>query len=328
MSLTEPRQLATINSLRSYIDSTHDLSIKRKGDLIKDLNRKKEQLIASVTNTLSSCRDSESVLYHRWIGTSNKVAHDHLEEYNKYLKDQHDRGSEIIGHINAMNNFEQLNKYESNTIAPYLDSLKAMCNKYSQKIIVDETPTPVPLIQSSPQTIQSATSIQPTSYAPYIMATKVVQAPPVKVVQPTQVIQATPVRVVQPAQVVPVSPVRVVQPTQVVPVSPVRVVQPTQVVPVSPVRVVQPTQVIKATRVRVVKPTQSKQPVYVTGVPNKRKGVHKGVLIENYSSKASRTLALSKDTVVNVLKYKGDWAYVETNDGHKGYVSKHFIRIV
>ena len=308
MSLTEPRQLANINSLRTYIDSTHNLSIRQKSDLIKDLNRKKEQMIASITSALSACRDSEAALYNRWIGTSNKIAHDHVEEYNKYLKEQHDRGSELISQINAMNNFDQLNKYEVTTIDPYLDSLKTMCTKYSQKVIPEERNEPVQLIQPSPQTVRSVSSIQPMTYSQYQV--------PVR----TQAVQMGPS-----VQLVPVSPPPakaslervMLQSSPVVQATPVRVVQAAPVVQNIPMTIGQPKQLVVQgqtgkTRVVTVAPVKS--------------GVHKGVIIEDYSSKAPGTLNLTKDTLVTVVKYEGDWALVETNVGQRGYVSRHFIR--
>jgi hypothetical protein len=322
MSLTEPRQLANINSLRTYIDSTHNLSIRQKSDLIKDLNRKKEQMIASITSALSACRDSEAALYNRWIGTSNKIAHDHVEEYNKYLKEQHDRGSELISQINAMNNFDQLNKYEVTTIDPYLDSLKTMCTKYSQKVIPEERNEPVQLIQPSPQTVRSVSSIQPMTYSQYQVPVRTqavqmgpsvqlvpVSPPPAKaslervMLQSSPVVQATPVRVVQAAPVVQATPVRVVQAAPVVQNIPMTIGQPKQLVVQGQTG---------KTRVVTVAPVKS--------------GVHKGVIIEDYSSKAPGTLNLTKDTLVTVVKYEGDWALVETNVGQRGYVSRHFIR--
>ena len=326
MSLSDPRQLANINGLRSYIDSTHTLSIRQKGDLIKDLNRKKENMISSITAVLTSCRDSEAVLYNRWIGTSNKLAHNHLEEYNTYLKDQHDRGTEIISQINAMNNFEQLNKYEVNTVDPYLDSLKTMCGKYSQKIIKDEA---IPLIQSSPD-------LQSVTYSPYNMPVRTAVSAPVMAVAPSPVtvIPTTPVASPVPVRFVQATPVRVVQSAPVVRATPVRVVQPAPVVQATPVRVVQPapvyTQPFQSVRVgeprAVVLQNKAGERRIVTATPVGPRGVHRGVIVQHYSSRAPGTLNLPKDTIVNVIKYEGDWALVETTAGHEGYVSRHFIR--
>ena len=321
MSLTNPQQLANINSLRSYIDSTHNLGIRQKADLVKDLNRKKEQLIASVHNALSACLDSESAMYSRWIGTSNKAAHDHLEEFNTYLKEEHERGSELISQINAINNFEQLNKYEISTVDPYLQNLKTKCNAYTQKVISEQR-VAVPLIQTSPRVVQTV----PVSYAPYNLP---VRAAPV-------VVPVTPSASPRPVRVTPVVPFST-QPIRVAPVvraGPVKVTPvnvPFQPGPVdvrpSPmmsqtgsVQVGQPRDVVlqnKAGERRVVRAAPVK--------PTKR-GVHEGLIIQDYSSRAPGTLTLAKDTKVNVLKYEGDWAMVETNNGHTGYVSRYFIR--
>ena len=92
MNISEHQQLANIDSLRSYVDSAYTLGIKQKGDLVKDLNNKKEELISSVSRTLADCKKSERVWYNRWINTDSKEAHDKLEEYNRELKDQHDEG--------------------------------------------------------------------------------------------------------------------------------------------------------------------------------------------------------------------------------------------
>ncbi len=164
MATLDPQQLANIDSLRSYIDSTSDLGIRQKSDLIKDLNKKKEQMIDSVNNTLSACRDAESVLYNRWINTDNKIAHNKLEEYNRYLKEHHDKGSDIIGQINATKNFEQLNRIEITSVNPFLVAVKSTCDTYARHEALTQTrfvPAPVTLIHPSPQAIRSVSTIQP-----------------------------------------------------------------------------------------------------------------------------------------------------------------------
>ncbi len=311
MNSLDPQQLANINSSRSYIGSTQNL-IRRKSDLVRDLNDKKEKLIESINIELGACTSAESIMYSRTTISSDKHSHNRLEEYNNYLKDQHDRGSDLIGQINAAKNFEQLNRVEDTILNPYLRTVKSTCDTYARQSTYD-----VP--------VQSFAA----PYAPVnvVRAAPVYPASPTMVrVQPVNVVRVQPVNMVRAA---PASPTMVrVQPVNMVraaPASPTMVrVQPVRSVPVNMVRAapasptmvrVQPVNVVRAAPVNVIRaPPIPYRPAYQATVTH------------DYMSGAHNTITVKQGTVVTVLKEDGDWNWVKTPDGVTGYVSRHYLR--
>jgi hypothetical protein len=364
---SNPQQLANINSLRSYIDSTNDVSIRQKSDLIKDLNNKKEEMIDKINNVLSSCRNKEAMLYDRWINTDNKEAHTKLEEYNKYLKDQHDKGSDIIGQINASKNFQQLRQVELTLVDSFLAAVKTTCDNYTNHEILNQpavsqtgsvTTIATPLIKSSSSEMnRSVSTIQtiptagtnntyitgPSSPAPvrtssssvvHHIYTPPASSPPTRVVtvpSPPQTVvvhqaPSPPPRTVVMRQAPSPTVVRTVRstPVQTVPVRTVQV-QPVRTAQVQPVRStpVQPVAVVQTPRPA---SPRAGRAVMVTSPTPRRTGIYDARVVQDYTSGAPGTLTLKKDTVVRVINYYGDWARVETRDGHNGYVSRFFLR--
>ena len=342
MSSFDPQQLANIDSSRSYIGSTQEL-IRKKSDLVKDLNNKKEQLIDSITFALGACKDAESVLYNRTIGSSSQDAHDRLEEYNNYLKDQHDKGSEIIGQINAAKNFDQLNRVEIAVLKPYLSTVKETCDAYARHEIAEPTPlideptmvatrttevraAPIPMgaapmgYYPSQMGMTQPMMSQPMMTQPMMMSQPMVPVRPVQIQQPVQV---------RPVTVVPGPPVSP-PPVRTATVVPLQVQDPRQVtmvrpgygartVSVTPVQVQQPRQVIRL-------PSGKMVAVSPAPIPLGNRPAYQARITHDYISDAPNTITVRRDTVVTVLKEEGDWAWVRTDQGVSGYVSRHYIR--
>ncbi len=283
MSL-ESLKLANIQNLHNTIDSTTRIGIKQKGELVKDLNTKKYSLINSIESTLNLCRNTERTIYNKLSNRGNVDAYNRLEEYNVYLKEQHDRGSDLIGRINAAKNFQELNTVEMNMVNPFLTSLRNNCGVYSRSSSLMNTSlintdgsteirtaglgkTDINVQHSSRgvdvDVVKEERGLSP-AHSVHVSSSKgpvkVIHQPspqPVRrisTIQPTTLVHPV-TRVVQPVQTVAVypSPVRVIQPVQhVVPVQPV-----TRVVPAQPVRTV----AVSPAPVRVIRPVQHVVPV-------------------------------------------------------------------
>ena len=317
MSNLDPQQIININSLRSSINSAHDLVINQKANLVKNLSDKKHTLIDSVQDSLRNCKNSGDTMYNQWINTNNKDAHNILETYHENLKRHHDEGSELIGQINAANNFEQLNKIQTEQLNSFLIEVRNLCGSY-----VTSTPTPVRYVQPSPVTVVRPAPVTVVRPAPV----RYVQPAPVTVVRPAPVryVQPAPVTVVRPA------PVTVVRPTPVTVVrpAPVRYVQPAPVTVVRPAPKSKTIIIRKPQKVIPVKPVIVKSPrarkIVVSSV--NPMGIQRAKVTHDYTSSAPGTITLPKNTIVNIQDYHGDWAMVETANGHRGYASRFYLQ--
>ena len=127
-------KLSNIESLHNSIDATNRTGIEQKGELVKDLNTKKQSLINAIQEELRTCRNMERTIYSQWRNMNNSDVYNRLEEFNVYLKGQHDRGSELIANINAAKNFQQLNQVELSQVNSFLDSLRSRCGAFSQDL--------------------------------------------------------------------------------------------------------------------------------------------------------------------------------------------------
>ena len=132
-------KLSSIQSLHNTIDNSARTNIEQKGELVKELNNKKEYLISAIQEELRKCRNAERTIF----SNSNNEYYNQVEEYNVYLKNQHDRGSELIGNINSAKNFQQLNQVEMTLVNSFLNDLRARCSTFIRA--VPTLPVPVPL---------------------------------------------------------------------------------------------------------------------------------------------------------------------------------------
>ena len=405
MDSTQSLKLSNIRNLHNSIDTTSRTGIEQKGELVKDLNSKKQYLINSIQEELRTCKNAERSVYNGWQNMYNTDVYNRLEEFNVYLKGQHDRGSELIANINAAKNFQQLNEVEMTMVNPFLESLRTHCGTFTRALptsqpIYPAYPQPIyhqpmypvypqPMypehvastevettgmgrtdidvhhtgvgtdvnvskeesfgspahsvhisgakgpvrVSHSPQQIRNVSYVPPVvapvrSVAP-ILTTPVRQVVPVTPVQPVHVVspvvqRVVPVTPVQPVQrVVPVTPVQPVQ--RVVPVTPVRPVQrvvPVQ--PVVPVTPVQPVRVVSPMVQRVV-PVQSAVSTPVLDPVGAR-----AVVTHDYVPRIQdgSKLSLRAGTYVTIHRYHGDWALVTTTGGQRGYVSRHYLRML
>lgn len=289
MDSLQTLKLSNIQNLHNSIDTINRTGIEQKADLVKELNKKKQMLIETIQENLKECRQVERTLFNQWSNQYNTEAYNKLEEYNLFIKQQHDKGSELIGVINAAKNFQQLNQVEIGSVNPFINELKTKCSIYARHTSFS---SPVSTSFSSLPTVTNvpvrgvATDIKTTGMGKTdinvqhgdmgtsvdINKEEALGSPahsvrvsgakgPVKVThQPSpQMIVPSPQPVRALSTIVPASPVRLVQTAPVqqfqrvavspVRVQPVRYVQPVQ--QVQPVRVVQPVQ-----QVRVVQPVQ------------------------------------------------------------------------
>ena len=289
MSNLDPKQIANINSLRSYVDSTHDLSIVQKTDLVRKLNEKKNLMATDVTKSLRRCKDTGNAIYNKWMNHNDADRHDMLEQYHESLKEHHDAGSELINHINAANNFEQLNKIETEKVVPFFASTTSLCNS-------------VPTIVSE--------SIE-TNYVEPVVSV------PTPIIKPAPVVKTTTVH----AFTTPQPNYR--SPKRVVPMVPDRYgnLRPATQAQMNRARnsnvLNKPLSVVPVVHVGGGK----FQPA-----PPKRVPFQKAVVTHDYASSVPGTLTLKENTLVNIYDYEGDWARIKTQDGHTGYASRHFLR--
>ncbi len=280
MDSLQTLRLSNIKSLHNSIDTASRVGIEQKGELVKDLNRKKQVLINSIQDELSQCRDVERSLYNKLSNTSTTESYSKLEEYNLFLKEQHDKGSELIGNINAAKNFQQINQVEMTLLNPFLNNLRSNCSVYVRHTAFT-TRMPMNPVTVAPVSTEIKTTglgktdigIHHTTRGTDVDVAKegVLGSPahsvhvssakgPVRVThqpspQPVRTVSAIRPVVAVPVAPVLVQPVQAVQAVQVVrPVTPVRVVRPVvHVQPVTPIRQVIP--------VRPVVPVQHVVPV-------------------------------------------------------------------
>jgi len=145
MDSLQTLKLSNIENLHNSIDTISRTGIEQKGELVKDLNRKKELLINSIQSELKQCRQAERSLASKWSNQYNTEAYSKLEEYNLFIKQQHDRGSELIGSINAAKNFQQLNQVEMTLYNPFINELQTKCSIYAK-----HTSFSAPLVTGTP----------------------------------------------------------------------------------------------------------------------------------------------------------------------------------
>ena len=360
MDYAQARKSANIKDLHDVIDNTSRVDIEKKSDLVRDLNRRKNLVVDSIENALKKCRYAERAIYTKWQNKYDRDAYNQLEEYNMYLKEQHDKGSELIGSVNAAKNFQQLNMVENEMVNPFISSLETNCGVYSRhsslmnshlshninvrhsgytdvKTRGDGKTNIDVKHHSQGATVNVSKEEAPGSPSHNITVSsnqgpvRVTHQPSSAPVSSTVTTYSQPVYSPSPVRAVAVSPapVRVVQPVKTVAVSPapvrtvaVRPVQPVK--PVQPVRVVQPAPV-RTVAVQPVK-TVAVSPAPVRTVAVVPIGSRAVVTHDYYPSSPENKLALKKGTVVNVDRYSGDWALVTTANGHRGYISRFYLR--
>jgi len=283
MDSLQTLKLSNIQNLHNSIDNISRSGIEQKADLVKELNKKKQMLIEMIQENLKECRQVERVLFNQWSNQYNTEAYNKLEEYNLFIKQQHDKGSELIGVINGAKNFQQLNQVEIASVNPFINELKTKCSIYARHTSFS-SPVSTSFSSLPVSSLPTVTNVPVRGVATDIKTTgmgktdinvqhgdmgtsvdinkeEALGSPahsvrvsgakgPVKVThQPSpQMIVPSPQPVRALSTIVPASPVRLVQP--------VRYVQPVAVSPVrvQPVRYVQPVQPVQ--QVRVVQPVQ------------------------------------------------------------------------
>ncbi len=358
MDYAQARKSANIKDLHDVIDNTSRVDIEKKSDLVRDLNRRKNLVVDSIENALKKCRYAERAIYTKWQNKYDRDAYNQLEEYNMYLKEQHDKGSELIGAVNAAKNFQQLNMVENEMVNPFISSLETNCGVYSRhsSLMNSHLSHDVNVRHSGYTDVktrgdgktnidvrhhsQGATvnvSKEEAPGSPSHNITVSSNQGPVRVThQPSSapvsspaysqpVYSPAPVRVVQPVRTVAVSPAPV-RTVAVRPVQQVRAVQPVRVVQPAPVRTVavQPVKTVAVSPAPVRTVAVTPAPVStVAVVPIGSRAV---VTHDYYPSSPENKLALKKGTVVNVDRYSGDWALVTTANGHRGYISRFYLR--
>ena len=184
-------------------------------------------------------------------------------------------------------------------------------------------------VSHSPQQVRNVSYVPPVvapvrSVAP-VLTTPVRQVVPVTPVQPVHVVSPVVQRVVPVTPVQRVVPVTPVQPVQrVVAVTPVRHVQ--RVVPVTPV---QPVRVVSPMVQRVV-PVTSVVSTPVVSAPVLDPVGARAVVTHDYVPRIQdgSKLSLRAGTYVTIHRYHGDWALVTTTGGQRGYVSRHYLRML
>ena len=285
---------ANIERIHDYIDNTSRM-ISQKSDLIKNLQNKKSFMINSIENTLNRCRNAERTLYNEAGYSLSGRATAKLNEYNTFLSEQHDKGSTLIGNINATKNFQQLDRVESTMVNPFLTNLKNKCSFYARDIprfssvssvsAIRHNPPPSPThikttglgrtkvdfrhengvsvniakesVPGSPGHNISVSSKGPVSltHEPSIQPDHLSSPGPIYVTQPVSV-QTVPVQTVQ---TVPVQTIRTV-PVQTIRTVPVQTIRTVPVQPVQTIRTV-PVQTVK-----VIQPVQTVRTVPVQTV--------------------------------------------------------------